>query len=202
MPGPGFFCRTYPESDLSLINGAGSRPGMLRSRSPPNLLLAVGLIPGLPRLFPELIMPIAIPRDAMVLVADGRKALFLRKSDGQSSGLRTELVLTDENPPTREQGTDRPGHVMKSLATQRRSGLEPTDWHDIEEHRFARRVAAKVEELVHARRVEAIFVAAPPRTLAELRRSLNDDVKQRIVVELDKDLTGHSVADIEKHILA
>jgi protein required for attachment to host cells len=35
-----------------------------------------------------------------------------------------------------------------------------------------------------------------------LRRSFHDDVKQRIVAEFDKDLTKHSVADIEKHMLA
>jgi protein required for attachment to host cells len=150
-------------------------------------------------------MPIAIPHDAMVLVADGKKALFLRKVngvDGQSASLKTEMVMTDENPATRDQGTDRPGHAIKNAASQRRTGFEPTDWHDIEEHRFARRVAAKTGELVQAHQVRSLFIAAPPRTLAELRRSLDDDVKRRIVVELDKDLTGHSVTDIEKHMLA
>jgi protein required for attachment to host cells len=47
-----------------------------------------------------------------------------------------------------------------------------------------------------------LLIAAPPRTLAELRRSFHDDVKQCIVVELHKDLTKHSVADIEKHMIA
>ena len=144
-----------------------------------------------------------IPHDAFVLVADGTRALFLRnEGDALYANLKTELVLTDDNPPTHEQGTDRPGHAGKIPGTQRRSGMEPTDWHDIEEHKFARRVAAAAEEIVRSRNVKALLVAAPPRTLAELRRSFHDDVKQRIVAELDKDLTKHSVADIEKHMLA
>ncbi len=144
-----------------------------------------------------------IPHGAVVLVADGARALFLRnEGDALVANLKTELVLTDENPPTHEQGTDRPGHGGKVPGTQRRSGMEPTDWHDIEEHRFAQRVAAAAEQLVRTQHVKALLVAAPPRTLAELRRSFHDDVKQRIVAELDKDLTKHSVADIEKHMLA
>lgn len=136
-----------------------------------------------------------IPHNAVVLVTDGARALFLRNDgDAVAANLKTELVLADDNPPTREQGTDRPGHAGKIPGTQRRSGMEPTDWHDIEEHRFARRVAAAAEELVRARNVKALLVAAPPRTLAELRRSFHDDVKQRIVAEVDKDLTRHSVA--------
>jgi protein required for attachment to host cells len=144
-----------------------------------------------------------IPHNAVVLVADGTRALFLRNDgDATAAHLKTELVLTDDNPPTREQGTDRPGHAGKIPGTQRRSGMEPTDWHDIEEHKFARRVAAAAEELVRTHHIKALLLAAPPRTLAELRRAFHDDVKQRIVAELDKDLTRHSVADIEKHMLA
>lgn len=144
-----------------------------------------------------------IPHNAVVLVADGSRALFLRnEGDAIVANLKTELVLTDDNPPTHEQGTDRPGHGGKVPGTHRRSGMEPTDWHDIEENKFARRVAAATEELVRTKHVKALLVVAPPRTLAELRRSFHDDVKQRIVAELDKDLTKHSVADIEKHMLA
>ena len=144
-----------------------------------------------------------IPHNAIVLVADGAKALFLRnEGDAIVANLKTELVLTDDNPPTHEQGTDRPGHAGKVPGTQRRSGMEPTDWHDIEEQKFARRVAAATEELVRTHHVKALLVAAPPRTLAELRRAFHDDIRQRIIVELDKDLTRHPVADIEKHMLA
>ena len=144
-----------------------------------------------------------IPHNAVVLVADGTRALFLRnEGDALVANLKTELVLNDDNPATHEQGTDRPGSAGKIPGTQRRSGMEPTDWHDLEEHRFARRVAAAAEQFVRTYDVKALLVAAPPRTLAELRRSFHDDVKRRIVTELDKDLTRHSVADIEKHMLA
>jgi protein required for attachment to host cells len=43
-------------------------------------------------------------------------------------------------------------------------------------------------------------VAAPPRTLADLRQVLHADVKKLIVAEIGKDLMKHSVADIEDHL--
>ncbi|MGA8990536.1 MAG: host attachment protein, partial [Rhodoplanes sp.] len=44
-----------------------------------------------------------IPHDAFVFVGDGRKALFLRnEGDEKFLNLKTERVLRDQNPPTRE----------------------------------------------------------------------------------------------------
>jgi protein required for attachment to host cells len=86
----------------------------------------------------------AIPHGAFVFVGDGRKALSLRnEGDEKFANFVTERVLVDqENPPTHEQGTDEPGRGFARANTSRRSAMEPTDWHKIEEHRFAQRVSA------------------------------------------------------------
>src|SRR3974390_646401 len=71
----------------------------------------------------------AIPRDAYVFVGDGRKALFLRNTgDEKFTNFVTERVLVDENPPTHDQGTDRPGRGFASAGATRRSAMESTDW--------------------------------------------------------------------------
>ena len=143
-----------------------------------------------------------IPHDALVFVGDGRKALFLRNAgDAKFPALKAERVYIDENPPTHEQGSDRPGRAFKRAGTNRRAGMDDTDWHEFEEHRFARRVAAAIETLVHERDVKALVVAAPPRTLAELRHAFHADVKSRIIAEIDKDLTNHPVDEIERHLV-
>jgi len=53
---------------------------------------------------------------------------------------------------------------------------------------------------VRERNVEALTVVAPPRALADLRKAFHDDVKKKIVAEIDKDLTGHPIHEIEKHL--
>jgi len=142
-----------------------------------------------------------LPHDALVLIGDGRKALFLRNAgDEKFLDLRTERVFAEENPPTHEQGTDRPGRGVESGGTHRHSTVEQTDWHHLEEHRFVARVAAALEEVVRKGRVPALLIAAPPKTLADLRRAFHPDVKAKIVAEVGKDLTKHPVGEIETHL--
>src|SRR5579862_1035021 len=136
----------------------------------------------------------------LVLIGDGRKALFLRnQGDEKFPDLRVERVFADANPPTHEQGTDKPGRAFASVGS-RRGAVEGTDWHDLEEHRFARDVAATLEKLVRERKVTRLVIVSPPRTLADLRQALHADVKKCIVAELAKDLTKHPVHEIEERL--
>jgi protein required for attachment to host cells len=142
-----------------------------------------------------------IPHDAFVFVGDGHKALFLRNAgDSKFPNLKTERVFRDENPAAHEQGTDRPGRSFKRAGTNLRSAVEMTDWHSLEKERFARQVAGAMEALVRERKVPALVIVAPARTLAELRSAFHADVKRRIIAEIDKDLTKHPIEEIEKNL--
>lgn len=144
---------------------------------------------------------IKIPHDAFVFVGDGRKAIFLRnEGDEKFPNLKTEQVFEEENPPTREQGTDRPGHLGKAPGSGRRSAVETADRHDLNEHRFAKTVAGAMERLMRERKAPALVIVAPPRTLADLRSALHADVAARVIAEVNKDLTRHPVGEIEKHL--
>jgi protein required for attachment to host cells len=143
---------------------------------------------------------IGIPHDAVVFVGDGRKALFLRnEGDEQFLNLKAERVFVDNNPPTREQGTDRPGRSFSSVGPGR-SALEQTDWHDIEEHRFARSVADALEKFARESSLKSLVVVAPPRTLADLRHAFSGAIKPLIIAEIDKDLTKEPLYEIENHL--
>jgi protein required for attachment to host cells len=110
-----------------------------------------------------------IPHDAFVFVGDGRKALFLRnRGDEKFPNLRAEKVFEDENPPTHEQGSERPGRVQAAV-TARRSAVEPTEWHDIEEHRFARQVAAAMEQSTRHHVDDVVLYLARHKIKAEGR---------------------------------
>ena len=145
---------------------------------------------------------IQIPHDAIVFVGDGRKALFLRnEGDEKFANFVTVQVLAEENPLSHDQGTDRPGRAFPSANSSARSAVESTDWHEIEEHRFAQRAAAALESFVRDRAAPALVIAAPARTLADLRKSLHADVKAKIIAEIDKYFTKIPVWEIERHIV-
>ncbi|MBB4038605.1 protein required for attachment to host cells [Microvirga flocculans] len=142
-----------------------------------------------------------LPHDGLVLVSDGRKALFIKnKGDDLYPNLQVERVLeAPDNLPTRQQGTDKQG--QSSTAMGQRSAIEQTDWHELAERKFAGEVAEAVNAACFNGGVKHLIVAAPPRTLAELRNRFSDHVKQKILAEVNKDLTKHPVYEIEQHLM-
>jgi protein required for attachment to host cells len=135
---------------------------------------------------------------ALILVGDGEKAIFLRNIGSlQQLKLTVERVLDQENPPTREQGTDRPGRSHSSDGNSR-SAMEETDWHQLAEDRFAAQISQALYKLTRARRFDELIVVAPPKVLGELRDSFHKEVSARITAEIPKELTNHSLPEIEK----
>ncbi len=142
--------------------------------------------------------PVNIPNQALVVVGDGEKALFLRnKGTAQELKLEVENVIEQENPATHEQGTDKPGRAYASAGTAR-SAMEETDWHRLGEERFAVEIASTLYRLAHANKFEALVVVAPPKALGSLRKAFHKEVTDKITGEVPKELTSHPLAEIEK----
>jgi protein required for attachment to host cells len=135
-----------------------------------------------------------------VLVADGEKALFLRnEGDAQYPNLQVVREIREDNPPTREQGTDRPGRLSDPFG--QRSAVEDADWHRIAKERFADEIAERLYRMAHRGDFERILLVAPPRILGAMRKKLHKEVEERIVGEVAKTLTGHAVPEIEKVLM-
>lgn len=143
-----------------------------------------------------------VSHNSVVLVADGRKLLFLRnQGDDVYPNLQVEHAEERANPPTRDQATDAAGGASSTQGAAR-SSMEPTDFHQLEEDRFAADAADLLKRRALSNDFESLIVIAPPRTLGELRKHYHKEVSSRLTGELDKDLTGHPIADIEKALLA
>ena len=50
--------------------------------------------------------------------------------------------------------------------------------------------------------IEQLVVIAAPRSLGELRKHYHKTLEAKLTGEIAKDLTGHSIADIEKAVHA
>jgi len=141
---------------------------------------------------------VLIPHNSVVLVADGRKMLFLRnEGDNEFPNLIVESAQEQDNPATRDQATDAAGGASSTQGAAR-SSFEPTDFHQIEEDRFAAQAADLLKRRALANDFDSLIVVAPPRTLGELRKHYHKEVSNRLAGEIDKDLTGHPIPDIEK----
>jgi protein required for attachment to host cells len=154
-----------------------------------------------------------IPHDGYVLVADGRKMLFFR-NEGDETYPNLEVVSATEqkNPKTSDQGTDEPGRGFVASGTpsggnqgyqpgaNHRSAYSNTDFHELEETRFAVDAADMLRKRALANEFDKLLIVAPPTTLGELRKHYHKEVENRLVGEIAKDLTNHPVDQIERII--
>jgi protein required for attachment to host cells len=139
-----------------------------------------------------------LPHNSVVLVADGRKMLFLRnEGDNEFPNFVVEKAQEQDNPATRDQATDSAGRASSPQGGVQ-SSVEPTDFHQIEEDRFAADAADFLKMGALKNKYDSLIVVAPPKTLGELRKHYHKEVSNRLKGELDKDLTGHPIKDIEK----
>jgi len=144
---------------------------------------------------------VLIPHNSVVLVADGRKMLFLRnEGDNEFPNLIVESAQEQDNPATRDQATDSAGRASSPQGGVQ-SSVEPTDFHQIEEDRFAADAAEFLKTGALKNKYDSLIVIAPPKTLGELRKHYHKEVTSRLKGELDKDLTGHPIKDIEKALM-
>lgn len=155
-----------------------------------------------------------VPHNSCILVADGRKMLLFRnEGDGEFPNLAMERKRVDDNPPDREQGTDTPGRAFTAAGSPRtgaavnagannRSAYEETDFHQLEEDRFAADAAEMLNRRALRQDFDSLVVVAPPKTLGELRKHYHKEVEKRLVAEVPKDLTNVPVAEIEKILQA
>jgi protein required for attachment to host cells len=148
---------------------------------------------------------------AWVCVGDGQKALFLiNEGDEKFPNLRRLAVEEHRDPPTREQGRDAPGRASPSVggvtgsipSRDRHSAIEETDWHEVEKERFAALIAKQINKAAQSEAFKQLIIVAPPRILGDLRHEFTKETKTKITAEIPKDLTHHTIAEIEALLMA
>jgi protein required for attachment to host cells len=144
-----------------------------------------------------------VPHNTIVVVADGKKMLFLRnEGDAEFPKLEVEGKREQEDLSDQEMSTDKAGRTFDASGGAGRSAYEETDFHQLEEDRFAHETADMLKKRALNNEFEQLIIVAPPRTLGELRKHYHKEVEKRLTGEIAKDLTGHPVDEIEKILLA
>ena len=146
-----------------------------------------------------------LPHNALVLVADGRKMLFLRnQGDENQIDLRTESHDERQDRKDRYYRTDAVGASAATAGaggpggqSGGRPAMEETDFHQQEEDRWVKEAAEELKKRVLRQDFEALAIVAPPKALGVLKKCLHKEVEKRIVCTVDKEMTGRPIPDIE-----
>ncbi|WP_447952831.1 host attachment family protein [Sphingopyxis chilensis] len=138
-----------------------------------------------------------LPNKTFILVADGARMRILR-NQGDANDPDVLLVEHREihTPPNRALRSDAPGLAFAS-GHPARSTFDEGNPHLKNKRDF---LSAAVDALARAVAGEqgGILIIAPPAALGELRHHYTPDVKSRLIGELDKDLTRHSVEQLAR----
>lgn len=144
----------------------------------------------------------ALPHQALVMVADGKKLLFLRNhGDEQQIDLRIEAHDERQDAMDRDLKTDAPG-LSFSSAGSGRDTMEETDFHRQEEDRWIKDAAAEVNRRALSNDFEALVIVTPPRALGVLRKQLHKESEKRVIATINKEMSGRPTPEIEKLVLS
>ena len=131
-----------------------------------------------------------LTKGALVSVVDGEQ-LKLFKNSGDAGSLK----LTEQ--PSGVVSTDNKGSGGRHAS----SSANPSDSQQ-DEDAFSAGAAELLNGKMMGGSVDELVVIAAPRTLGEMRKHYHKTLSAKLVGEVSKDLTGHSVADIEKAVNA
>ena len=131
-----------------------------------------------------------IPKGATIAVADG-EILNLYRNSGEESAPKL-IAMPDAAIASGNKGSG--GRHQSSSANPSESQQE--------EDGFAAGTAAMLNTRVLDGKIDDLIIVAAPRTLGELRKHYHKSLSAVLVGEISKDLTGHSLADVEKAIIA
>ncbi len=123
-----------------------------------------------------------IPAKALVLVADGGKAVFFR-----NAGSGGEVSLREERRVT-----------LSDFSNDGPSGSQPqaVSPKETDEATFAKKLAQSLQTMKGANGFDALVIVADPQTLGQIRAALHKTVEAAVVHTLSKDLTNQGADEI------
>lgn len=125
-----------------------------------------------------------LKKNTLVVVADGHSATLFRNTDAQGVALAEVQKLSPKDLADVGSG----------------QAPEETSPRDEDEATFAVQLAKRLNAIVLKHKAEDVVIVADPSTLGSMRKAYHKELQGRIVKEISKNLTGSSLADIEKAV--
>jgi protein required for attachment to host cells len=130
-----------------------------------------------------------LPKGTTVAVADGEKLNLFRNAGDEAE---LQLVSVSHGDIDSDPGT----------STGRKSSAANPDHGQAGEDQFSTGIVQYLNQQALAGKIENVVIIAAPRALGEMRKHYHKALSAILLSEIAKDLTGHSVADVEKAVAA
>jgi protein required for attachment to host cells len=136
-----------------------------------------------------------------VLIADASRARVFEHSRSLQS---LTLAFEDDRPEHRDRSlsgpSDRRGRVHDSVG-QARHAMEPhTPLDERNRESFARELTERLATGANEQRYGQLLLVASPSMLGALRSHLDENLRERVIAEIDKDLTKIPAHELPEHL--
>ena len=140
-------------------------------------------------------------KSIMIVVADSTCARIFTADSASSPLIEIETLAHPEGRlHDRDITSDLPGKGLGGTGSGGHAYQSETDPKQYELAEFAKRVAGHLNIACNANKSSDLLIVAAPAFLGELRTQLSNEAKNKIVLELNKNLARHSAEDIRKHL--
>lgn len=140
-------------------------------------------------------------RKTWYVIADGGRARFVERQEEKSAfDTVREFVSSDLHHSSHQLGTERPGRTHESAGVARHAIQPRTDPHAAEKHTFATQIGNELNQAGARGEFERLVLIAPARVLHDLKLALDSEARQKVVGQLQKDLTRIPNADLPEHL--
>ena len=128
--------------------------------------------------------------------------IWILVADGQTARLEPALPyeMRMPNPPTREQGAERPGRAYESSGKARHAVEPHVDWHREAKRSFAGELADLLGQKARDNAFDELVLIAPPQMMGDLRDALDGATKARVKTEVTKDLTQLTAIELHDYL--
>ena len=130
-----------------------------------------------------------LPKGATIAVADGEKLNLFRNAGDEASLKLQAAAHADVDSDNQGSGS-------------RQSSTGNPDASQSSEDGFSAGIVAMLNKDVLDGNIEGLVVIAAPRALGEMRKHYHKALSAKLLGEIAKDLTGHSMAEVEAAIKA
>jgi len=142
-------------------------------------------------------------RTLWIVVADNASAkMHATESRGGAPTLVAELAHPEGRLLSQELVSDRPGRTSRDSSAQPQAFAERDSPAELERARFARRIAAFLDEAHESSRFAELALVMPPKLLGLVREHLKKPTRATVVATIDKRLTSRPVDDVVREVVA
>lgn len=136
-----------------------------------------------------------------ILIADGSVARLIEQDpESRAFHALSEVAFETTAAPSREIAADRPGRSFDSAGPGRHAMEPTTDPHRHAKREFVRNVADWLEDLYNRGELGPLILVAAPQALGDFRDLLPDQVRAKVMAEVDKDLTPLPTSELGTHL--